>query len=328
MSLLLAGVFSTFSVPAVSAAAEQSRHELGRQLYNYRCYYCHGYSGDAKTLATTYMTPQPRDFNATGLADLSRQRMVEVVTQGSPKTAMTSFTQYLSAEEIQVVVDFVRLEFMQNKRQNTRYHTLENGWPDHERYRPAYAFATGELALDSAPEQLSVAQRQGLQLFLKTCISCHDRARVMDEGPIWESRAISYPRNNFSYTNFDVMTSASVYADHDRIPQLGPLSASQKQGEQLFQDNCAFCHGADGTGKNWIGSFLDVHPRDLTDSGFMSRVDQTWLKTIIREGVDGTSMPAWKSVLDEAQLEALVNYISLAFYPVADGVVDVSRSQP
>ncbi len=320
LSGLLLAVASSASV-----AESPNRHEQGRELYNYRCYYCHGYSGDAKTLATTYMVPQPRDFQSTSLSELSRQRMVESVTAGRPGTAMTGFTQYLDAQQVELVVDFVRQEFMADKLQNTRYHTTANGWPDHQRYQPAFPFVTGELMLDVPPEQLDQGQREGLQLFLKTCISCHDRAYVRDEGPIWESRAISYPRNNFSYTNFDGATSASVYAVRDQVPRLTQLSASERLGEQLFQDNCAFCHGADGSGKNWIGSFLDVHPQDLGDSGYMSVVDRTRLKSIIADGVVDTSMPAWKSVLDDAQVEALMDYISVAFHPVADAV---SASSP
>lgn len=304
---------------------ENSRHEQGRELYNYRCYYCHGYSGDAKTLAATYMQPQPRDFSATAPSELSRARMIESVTQGRPGTGMTSFTQYLDAQEIELVVDFVRQEFMTDQLVNTRYHTIENGWPDHQRYQAAFPFATGELALDVPAETLGQQQRDGLQLFLNTCISCHDRARVNDEGPIWESRAISYPRNNFSYTEFDGSTSASIYAEHDVAPALLQLSAEEQQGQQLFQDNCAFCHAADGTGKNWIGSFLDSHPRDLTDNTFMSLVDRPRLRMIIRDGVVGTSMPAWRAVLNDAQIDALVSYISRAFHPVVD-VTDTPES--
>tara|TARA_R110002167_G_scaffold12233_2_gene52315 strand:- start:13417 stop:14394 length:978 start_codon:yes stop_codon:yes gene_type:complete len=309
-------------------AADLQRHEMGRELYNYRCYYCHGYSGDAKTLAATFLSPPPRDFSATALEELSRERMIDVVTLGVPKTAMTSFSRYLTPEEMALVVDFVRQEFMQNQLENTRYHTPENGWPDHQRYQSAFDFATGALALDAPQEQMSAEQQQGLRLFLNSCVSCHDRARVEDEGPIWESRAISYPRNNFSYTNFDGTTSASIYTEHDRIPQLQQLTGLQQQGEQLFQDNCAFCHAADGTGKNWIGSFLDAHPRDLTDAGFMGLIDSSRLKMIIRDGVVGTSMPAWKSVLEENQINALVEYISRAFYPVNNKVDVADKSHP
>ncbi len=153
---------------------------------------------------------------------------------------------------------------------------------------------------------------------MTTCVSCHDRSRVEDEGPIWELRAISYPRNNFSYTNFDGVTSASVYAEHDKPELIAQLSQSEREGEKLFQDNCAFCHAADGTGKNWIGSFLDQHPRDLTDQAFMSAIDRNYLRSAIEDGLVGTSMPAWKSVLTGEQIEALIDYISRAFHPVAN----------
>ncbi|MEH6628809.1 MAG: c-type cytochrome [Motiliproteus sp.] len=294
------------------------RHEEGREIYNYRCYYCHGYSGDAKTLASSYMVPPPRNFQRAELGGLSRQRMIDVVTQGVTGTGMVSFSRFLNGEEVELVVDFIRKEFMQDKALNTAYHTQENGWPNHRRYQSAFPFATGELAIDSPAQSLTDEQRRGLQLFMTSCISCHDRGRVENEGAIWELRAISYPRNNFSYSNVDGVTSASVYAEHDKPELIGQLSQSERAGEALFQDNCAFCHAADGTGKNWIGSFLDQHPRDLTDGAFMSAVNRDYLRTAIKDGLVGTSMPAWKSVLTEVQVEAIIDYISRAFHRVVD----------
>ena len=62
----------------------------------------------------------------------------------------------------------------------------------------------------------------------------------------------------------DAVSSASVYAKHDIVPRIAGLSPLEQRGERLFQDNCAFCHGADGTGKNWIGQFMQPKARDLT----------------------------------------------------------------
>lgn len=306
--------FGSALTPVIDRVGE--RHERGRQLYNYRCYYCHGYSGDAKTLASSFMQPSPRDFQTTSPQALTRDQMIDAVTQGRPGTGMVSFTYYLSTTEIEEVVGFIRQEFMIEQRENTRYHTPENGWPDHERYRVAYPFATGELALDTPQQRLSQQQRQGLQLFLTTCVSCHDRGRVEDEGAVWELRALSYPRNNFSYTEFDATTSASVYAKHDQIKEIDGMTEQEQQGEQLFQANCAFCHGADGSGRNWIGSFLDSHPRDLTERAFMAQMDRQLLRGVIEEGLLNTSMPAWKAVLNSVQIDAIISYISRAFQPV------------
>ncbi|MCF6209921.1 MAG: c-type cytochrome [Gammaproteobacteria bacterium] len=296
-------------------------HERGRDIYNFRCYYCHGYSGNAKTLAATFLDPVPRDFSTTSPATLSRKTMLMTVTHGNAGTAMKAFDNTLTEEEIVLAVDFVRTEFMERKAENTRYHTPENGWSDHEeKYAPAFPFARGDIPIDTPWESLSVEQQQGKRVFMNSCISCHDRAKVLDEGVIWDPRPVSYPRNSYSHRadgRADTVTGATPYAEHDVTLQIAGLTPLEKKGEVLWLANCAFCHGANGTGKNWIGSFLEPHPRNLTDEGFMSGMNRERLRHSIREGLPGTTMPAWKSVLSESQLEAVMAYISRAFHPVA-----------
>ncbi len=302
--------------PVNSLQTTDDQYEQGRDIYNYRCYFCHGYSGDAKTLASTYLTPPPRNFTQTKVSDLSRQKMIKVVTSGKKDTAMHGFARLLTDTEINAVVDFVRTEFIDNQRLNTRYHTIENGWPDHQRYAPAFPFATGSIPLDRPWQQLNVEQTRGKQLFLTSCITCHDRAIVNNEGEIWKKESISYPRNNYSHTVIDVVSSASIYAGHDIAPAVMQLSLEATHGKQLWQLNCAFCHAADGTGENWIGSFLDPKPRNLTDEEFMQGKSRDYLLLRIRDGLANTSMPAWKSVLSDHQIHQIISYIAEAFYPV------------
>jgi cytochrome c oxidase cbb3-type subunit 3 len=289
-------------------------HEQGRTIYNYRCYFCHGYSGDAKTLASTYLVPPPRNFTETKPDDLSRQSMIDVVTSGKEGTAMHGFSRLLNTQEIAAVVDFVRVEFIDNQRINTRYHTLENGWPNHDRYILAFPFATGSIPLDSAWEQLTPEQARGKQLFLASCITCHDRAVVRDEGDIWKKQSISFPRNNYSHTIIDAVSSASIYATHDIPPVVDNLPVEAEKGKQLWQQNCAFCHAADGTGENWIGSFLQPQPRNLTDETFMREMTRELLLRRIRQGLKDTSMPAWKDVLSDSQIHQIISYIDEVFY--------------
>jgi len=298
--------------------------ELGRKIYNFRCYFCHGYSGNAQTLAATYLDPKPRDFTKTAPEALSRDSMLTTVHTGRPGTAMKSFNDILTPAEIAAVVDFVRHEFMEKRAPNTRYHTPENGWPDHDRYAAAFPFATGKITLDTPVEQLDADQRAGRRLFMTTCVSCHDRAKVGNEGNSWDSRPLSYPRNGFSPADaearaqghVDAIASATPYHLHDKAPQVPGLSAQERRGEALFQQNCAFCHAADGTARNWIGSFLEPHPRDLTSDAFMRSATRERLANAIRDGLPGTSMPSWKSVLTDADIESIVAYISRAFHPV------------
>lgn len=322
--LLAAGCGREAPAPAASAGAAVTAadsHERGRKLYNFRCYYCHGYSGDARTLAATYLAPPPRDFTATDPAALPRERMLETVTRGRSGTAMQSFANVLSPEEIGLVVDFVRREFMEARAPNTRYHTAANGWPDHERHAAAFPFALGELALDTPWERLTPEQQAGKRLFLRTCVTCHDRARVNDEGRHWDARPLSYPRNQYVPGQaVDATSSASPYTLHDIAPKLERLTPREKRGEKIFQDNCAFCHAADGTGRNWIGSFLEPHPRDLTDPANMGSMTRGRLRGVIRDGLPGTSMPAWKSVLTPEEIEAVIDYVARAFHPLADAL--------
>jgi cytochrome c oxidase cbb3-type subunit 3 len=245
--------------------------------------------------------------------------MVDAVTNGRSGSAMMGFSSVLTSQEVSAVVDFVRSEFMEHGRVNTRYHTAENGWPEHEKYSVAYPFALGQLSVDIASEQLTPPQQLGREIFLSSCISCHDRGKVSNEGAIWESRPLSFPRNGYSHRapKVDAESGASPYAVHDRAPIVADLTPIEQQGQELFQKNCAFCHAADGTGRNWIGSFLDAHPRDLT--GVRVAVSTTaQLVAVVSSGIKDTTMPAWKSVLTADQIRAVVAYLQRVFVNVPE----------
>lgn len=251
--------------------------------------------------------------------------MIMAVTQGRSGTAMQGFANTLNAEDINLVVDFVREEFIRNKASNTSYHTLENGWPNHQQYAPAFPFALGELAIDQPVDQLTEPQLLGRRIFMQSCVTCHDRGRVEDEGVIWDPRPVSYPRNQYSHrqsdnqaasraNQVDSVSAASPYARHETAPVLKNPTAQEKEGEALFQKNCAFCHAPDGTGQNWIGSFLEPHPRNLTDPENMREMNVERLRDVIRNGLPDTTMSAWKSVLSAPQIDSIIAYINTAFH--------------
>ncbi|HXE39857.1 MAG TPA: c-type cytochrome [Azonexus sp.] len=306
-------------LPATASAT--NRVEEGRAVYNFRCYFCHGYSGDGKTLAATYLTPRPTDFKRADPAYLNSERVREVLSLGKPGTAMKPFTGILSQQEMQAVAEFVVDEFVRRKADNTAYHTVENGWPEHERYRAAFPFAKGEIPLSRPWENLTPEESEGKRLYLASCVSCHDRGAPTDDEITWDSRPLSFPRNNFSLANppkVDAMASASPYALHEIPPKVAGMNPLERRGERLFQQNCAFCHGADGMGQNWIGKFMEPHPRNLRDPAFMTTATRQSISHAIREGLPNTSMPAWKSVLRERDVQSIVAYINRAFHPLKD----------
>lgn len=167
---------------SMSAMADLS----GRDIYNARCYVCHGYSGDARTLAASFLTPAPRNFQRTARVALPLARIISAVRDGVPGTAMPAFRSVLGSEEIAAVAAFVDGELLDRRAADARYHTAQNGWPDHTRYAAAFPFARGEIALDAEESGLTPSQRSGRRMFLEACITCHERARSGGAGPAWE----------------------------------------------------------------------------------------------------------------------------------------------
>lgn len=224
------------SLPPISQ--QRTNHELGRKIYNFRCYYCHGYSGDAQTLAATFLQPSPRNFKDSLPDDLPRARMIEAITNGRLGTAMSAFTGVLTALEIGIVADFILAEFTYAKAQNTRYHTDANGWREHERYKLAFPFATGKIALDTAIDNLTNEQRQGKQLFMNACISCHDRGKVTTEGAAWAIRPVTYPPDFYLLAKCGRAKEDDGFDPHyahEKPPVLCDLTKSEKQGERLYR---------------------------------------------------------------------------------------------
>lgn len=289
-------------------------HERGREVYNFRCYFCHGYSGNGQTTASQYLTPRPRDFTATDPKQLSRESMLDAVTHGRAGSAMQSYAEILSQRDIAAVVDFVRSEFMLARAPNVRYHDARNGWSDHSRYADAFAFVRGEIGIDQPVHTLSAAQRRGRDLYLSTCVTCHDRRPHGTHEVEWKSRPLSYPLNGDTPTNQPPRQTTNQYRIHERKPQVAGLDALERRGESLFQANCSFCHAADGTGKNWIGSFMEPPARNLTGND-LDGVTVERLAFVIREGLPGTSMPAWKNVLRPSEVKAVAAYVMRAFRP-------------
>ena len=290
----------------------------GEAIYRFYCYQCHGYAGDAQTLASTSLSPPPRDFTSVAADEFPIERIVETVLEGREGTGMVSFASVLDEADARAVADYIRASFMSADRIDARYHSPENGWTNHGRYAEAFPFIDGSMPLSTPWESLDDAQRRGRRLYESACVSCHDQPNTgTSDEPEWELRAVSYPRDHFSHRepNPDLVSGASPYAKHDIPPDPSALSAEALAGRPLYQDNCAFCHAADGTGRNWIGSFLEPRPRDFTSPGFRLARDAAAMEQRILHGIPGTSMPAWKDVLSPDEIAAIVAYIRESFRP-------------
>ena len=81
-------------------------------------------------------------------------------------------------------------------------------------------------------------------------------------------------------------------------------SAQVAQGQKLFADNCATCHGNNGEG--------DIGPA-LNSKKFLQSTDDNVIFSLIGSGVPGTAMPSWSQAyggpFTNEQINDLVGYI-------------------
>ena len=84
--------------------------------------------------------------------------------------------------------------------------------------------------------------------------------------------------------------------------------------DAIYAKRCSHCHGEEGDGAGPAAEFLYPKPRDFTLGSFKYKtthaddefpIDDDLRKTIM-EGLPGTSMPAWKSLLSPAEVDGLI----------------------
>lgn len=92
-----------------------------------------------------------------------------------------------------------------------------------------------------------------------------------------------------------------------------PTPAMVAQGKALF-GACGACHGAEGDGKVGQG------PR-LNSETFLAAASDRLLRDTIAHGRAGTTMVAWGSSFNDAQIDALVAYIR-SLHPVEPAKLD------
>jgi len=112
------------------------------------------------------------------------------------------------------------------------------------------------------------------------------------------------PAFKFTEDEFKAMT---AYLVSLRTPPAAPTA------EASYKALCLRCHGDKGDGLGPIAQHLDPSPRDFTKDAFMNSKPEARLLASVRQGVAGTSMPAWGKFLTEDQAKGLLTYIHATF---------------
>jgi len=85
--------------------------------------------------------------------------------------------------------------------------------------------------------------------------------------------------------------------------------ASIKAGQQLFQKNCRFCHGADAKGDGPMAP-EGTHPANLTDDRWDRGSSDGEIYAVIRDGAGPKfDMKGYKSKMTEQEIWNIVNYL-------------------
>jgi len=88
------------------------------------------------------------------------------------------------------------------------------------------------------------------------------------------------------------------------------LMGDPEVGLQLYQKYCQVCHGVEGEGDGIMTKLMGIKPMDHTNPNETNSLDNEAIARSILDG-KGKFMPAWRGILSQTDVEALVSYIRL-----------------
>lgn len=200
---------------------------------------------------------------------------------------------------------------------------------EHQGVRDAIA-ATPIEALAANPALQRAAIEGGHAAFKVNCVQCHGAGaagakgypNLNDDDWLWGGdlatiqqtlvNGIRYPGNDAtrsslmpSFGKDGILTPAQVQdvVSHVRVlSKQDPANASSRRGAQIFADNCAVCHGANGEGNRSVGA-----PK-LSDKIWLYGGDRASLVNTVTNAHAGV-MPAWTGRLDPVTIKMLAVYV-------------------
>jgi hypothetical protein len=109
----------------------------------------------------------------------------------------------------------------------------------------------------------------------------------------------------------EIIEPSSEY--RDMINSLIDDASSITSGNDLFQTNCASCHGINGDGNGPASGALEPKPSSFADPSRNEMLSDGYLFWRISEGglsaPFNSAMPAWKPIFSEVEIWQLVSFI-------------------
>ncbi|MES0328170.1 MAG: c-type cytochrome, partial [Gammaproteobacteria bacterium] len=135
---------------------------------------------------------------------------------------------------------------------------------------------------------------------------------MLEEADVWNLITFLYDYVGQVPRMWDQEISAAVTGMKDEIL----ASRKNMSGEDLYKFRCEVCHGETGMGDGPAAEFMYPKPRDFslglfkykTSPGTLPPRDEDLFDTI-KHGLTGTSMPAWKSLINDKDIKKLIPVI-------------------
>jgi mono/diheme cytochrome c family protein len=147
-------------------------------IYRQHCMACHGEKGDGKTMAQYALDPPPENFTSEETRnELSRAHMIEVLNKGSftkegKATGMIAWRSHLSREQIEAVVDYVIVKFMDGKVvPNEKAEAEEHEHEGHGHRHKGHEHA--KVKDVAYPYGLTPNASHGQSVYATNCAACH-----------------------------------------------------------------------------------------------------------------------------------------------------------
>ena len=193
------------------------------------------------------------------------------------------------------------------------------------------------LKLAESPSDRAEEITCGAEVFKQNCAGCHGSA---GKGDGWIAPVLLRKPKDLSATRFSLralsdalwngkpgttmpswralpqtnLTSLAAYVQSLYQPVNIDEQASGellKQGDRIFQQNCAACHGAHGEGNGPASATLSPSPANFK----LKQPNADYLLQVLSEGIPGTAMPSWSQQIPDSDRKALASFVRSFFDP-------------
>ena len=165
-------------------------------------------------------------------------------------------------------------------------------------------------AMEITPADLTTTVRSRSDTILKKIITGDGRQTITgrdrhnllsDAMPEW--------RDVFNESQVEALIAYLRFLGRSKHKLLG----DPEIGMRLYQTYCQVCHGVEGDGEGIMTELMGITPMDHTNSNVTEQLDNEEIVKSILDG-KGRYMPAWRGILGEDDVAALVSYIRLLSY--------------